>query len=191
MKESIMSKRKADRSTYSADDKQAAKKAAVLGTDKRSRLPLVVTIMACALAVILAGVFFFRGSGENPSVVASTNRVSHPVATFEDGKARYYQLKTGEGTPIKFFILKSSDGVVRAAFDACDVCWREGLGYYQEGDFMVCRNCGQRFASVKVNEIKGGCNPAPLKREVVGDQVVIKVKDILDGRQYFNLPRRS
>jgi uncharacterized membrane protein len=186
-----MSKRKVDRSTCSADEKQAAKKAAVLGTDKKSRLPLVVTILACALAVILAGVFFFRRSGETSSVNASTDTLSYPVATFEDGKARFYQLKIGEGTPIKFFVLKSSDGVVRAAFDACDVCWPAGLGYYQEGDFMVCRNCGQHFASVKVNEIRGGCNPAPLKREAVGDQVVIKVKDILEGRQYFNLPRRS
>jgi uncharacterized membrane protein len=186
-----MSKRKVDRSTCSVDEKQAAKKAAVLGTDKKSRLPLLVTFLACALVVILVGVFFFRGSAKTPSVVASTDTVSYSLATFEDGKARHYQLKTGEKTPINFFILKSSDGVIRAAFDACDVCWREGLGYHQDGDFMVCNNCGQRFASVKVNEIRGGCNPVPLKREVVGDQVVIKVKDILEGKPYFNLPRRS
>jgi len=186
-----MSKKKSDRSISSADERQAAKKAAVLGTDKKSRLPLLVTILACALVVILAGVFFFRESGETPTVVASTETVSYPVGTFEDGKARHYQLKTGEGTPINFFILKSSDGIVRAAFDACDVCWKAGLGYYQEGDVMVCRNCGQRFASVKVNEVRGGCNPAPLNREVVGDQLVIKVKDILDGKRYFDIPGRS
>jgi uncharacterized membrane protein len=186
-----MSKRRVDRRISSADEKQAAKKAAVLGTDRKSRLPLLVVISACALAVILAALFFFRGSGKTPSLVASTDTVTYPVTAFEDGKARFYKLKTNEGTSINFFILKSSDGVVRAAFDACDVCWPAGLGYYQDGDFMVCRNCGQRFASVEVNEIKGGCNPAPLKREVVGGQVVIKVKDILEGRQYFNLPERS
>jgi uncharacterized membrane protein len=186
-----MSKRKFDKKSYSADEKQAAKKAAVLGTDKKSRLPLLVTFLACALAAVLVGVFFFRGSEKAPSVTASTDTVSYPLVTFADGKARYYQLKTGDPTPIKFFILKSSDGVIRAALDACDVCWREGLGYHQEGDFMVCNNCGQRFASVKVNEIKGGCNPVPLNREVVGDQVVIKVKDLIDGKPYFNLPKRS
>ncbi len=186
-----MSKRTVDRSTCSAEEKQAAKKAAVLRTDKKSRLPLVATILACAIVVVVAGVFLFRRTAETSSLDASSGTLSYPVATFEDGKARYYQMKTSEGTPIKFFILKSSDGVTRAAFDACDVCWRAGLGYYQEGDFMICRNCGQHFASVKVNEIKGGCNPAPLKREVVGDQVVINVKDILEGRQYFNLPGRS
>ncbi|MCJ7593361.1 MAG: DUF2318 domain-containing protein [Desulfobacterales bacterium] len=186
-----MSKKKSDRSTSSADERQAAKKAAVLGTEKKNRLPLLITILACAVVFILAGVFFFRGSGETASVVASTDTVSYPVGTFEDGKARHYQLKPGEGTPVKFFILKSSDGVIRAAFDACDVCWKAGLGYYQEGDVMVCKNCGQRFASVKVNEVRGGCNPAPLNREIVGDQLVIKVKDILDGKRYFDIPGRS
>lgn len=187
-----MSKTKSKRSTSGSDERRAAKRAAVLGTDKRSRLPLLVTALACALIVILASVFFFRGSGkETSSVVASGETVTYPAATFEDGKARHYQLKTGRGTPIDFFILKSSDGVIRAAFDACDVCWQAGLGYTQDGDQMVCRNCGQRFASVKVNEVRGGCNPVPLDRRVVGDQVVIKVKDILDGKRFFDIPGRS
>jgi len=186
-----MSKKKVDKSQCAADEKQAAKKAAVLGTDRTSYLPLLVTVVVCALVATLAGVFFFRDSRENPSVVASTDTVSYHVGTFEDGKVRHYQFKTGEGTSINFFILKSSDGVLRAAFDACDVCWRAGLGYYQEGDFMVCRNCGQRFASIKVNEIRGGCNPAPLNRQVAGDQLVIKVKDILEGQRYFNFSRSN
>ncbi|MFH1124737.1 MAG: DUF2318 domain-containing protein [Pseudomonadota bacterium] len=186
-----MSNKKSEPSKLSSENRQAGKKAAVLGADKKSRLPLLITIFACAVVVILAGIFFFRESEETPTVVASTETVTYPVATFEDGKARHYQLKPGEGTPVKFFILKSSDGVIRAAFDACDVCWKAGLGYYQEGDVMVCRNCGQRFASVKVNEVRGGCNPAPLNREIVGDQLVIKVKDIIEGKQYFNSSRRS
>jgi uncharacterized membrane protein len=66
------------------------------------------------------------------------------------------------------------------------VCWPANKGYFQEGDFMVCRNCGRRFASVKVNEVKGGCNPAPLRRAVNNNQVVLRVADILEGRPYFN-----
>jgi uncharacterized membrane protein len=55
---------------------------------------------------------------------------------------------------------------------------------------MVCNNCGQRFPSVKINEIKGGCNPAPLNRKVVGDKLVIKVADIIEGGDlYFNFSR--
>ena len=92
---------------------------------------------------------------------------------------------------IRYFILKSSDGIIRAAFDACDVCWPAGKGYYQDGDYMVCRNCGRRFASVLVNEVQGGCNPAPLNRSIQNDKVVIQIKDIQEGRQYFKLDGKA
>ena len=101
-----------------------------------------------------------------------------PVAGINDGKAHHFQVKADDGTMVTFFVLKSADGVIRAAIDACDVCYRSGLGYYQEGDNMVCKNCGQKFASNKINVIKGGCNPAPLNRSIVGDNLVINMKDI-------------
>jgi uncharacterized membrane protein len=56
---------------------------------------------------------------------------------------------------------------------------------------MVCRNCGRRFASVKINEVKGGCNPAPLKRAIEGDRLVLQVTDILDGRTYFHFKGKA
>ena len=55
---------------------------------------------------------------------------------------------------------------------------------------MVCRNCGRRFESIMVNEVKGGCNPAPLKRELEGQNLVININDILKGKQYFNFSGR-
>jgi len=116
--------------------------------------------------------------------------VTYPVKQFADGKARHFTYRTPDGITIKYFIVRSSDGVIRAAFDACDVCWPSGKGYYQEGDYMVCRNCGKRFVSVKVNEEKGGCNPAPLRRTVQDDQVILEVNDILEGRSYFDFSQR-
>jgi uncharacterized membrane protein len=177
-------------------DKNAAKKAAVLGTEKKSRTPLLAAI---ALVVLIAGgliVYATLGSQVRSATVATPDTasklaatdadiVTYPAADFEDGKARFFKHSAGNLT-IPYFILKSSDGVIRAAFDACDVCWPAGKGYYQEGDFMVCRNCGRRFASVSVNEIQGGCNPAPLVRQVKGNQVVIRIEDILAGKNYFN-----
>jgi len=40
-----------------------------------------------------------------------------------------------------------------------------------------------------VNEVKGGCNPAPLERQVQGDKVLLKVADILTGKTYFDFSR--
>ena len=171
-------------------EKMAAKKAAVLGTDKKYTKPLLIAAIGAVLLAAGAAIYVTRG-GEPVTATASeplastSTLVSFPVSLFEDGKARHFEHADGNLT-IKYFILKSSDGVIRAAFDACDVCWPAGQGYYQDGDHMVCRNCGRRFASVLVNEVKGGCNPAPLNRRVENGKLIIHLKDIQQGRQYFN-----
>jgi len=174
----------------SMNDLRSEKKARVLGSaEKKNRLPWI--LVAAAVMIAAAAVFLLQTPGANryAAVEAGGSQgagaVTFPVATFDDGRARHYEFSQG-GLTIRYFILKSSDGVIRAAFDACDVCWQAGKGYYQDGDVMVCRNCGRRFASVLVNEVKGGCNPAPLRRSIQGGQVVIQVQDILQGRGYFN-----
>ena len=118
---------------------------------------------------------------------ASATQFTYPEKTFDKGKAQFFTYKTGDGVTIRYFIIKSSDGVIRAAFDACDVCWQENKGYAQNGDFMVCKNCGRKFPSARVNEVQGGCNPAPLVRKMENGNLVIQVADLLQGKRFFNL----
>ena len=172
-------------------DINEAKKAMVLGNAKPNRLPLIAIAIGIILVAVVA-VYFMIGqnskeataNAKGPRIVNGT-AVVFPAAMFSDGKARHFEYVDGNRT-IRYFILKSSDGVIRAAFDACDVCWPAGKGYYQDGNTMVCRNCGRRFESVLVNEVKGGCNPAPLKRQLNEDKLVIQIEDIQEGGQYFN-----
>lgn len=138
---------------------------------------LPLTLLACDTGASSAG---------GPALlkpVAGEIRV--PLADIDDGKAHHYQAKADDGTLVTFFLVKSKDGVVRAAVDACDVCYKEGKGYHQEGEFMVCENCGQKFASTRINEVKGGCNPAPLERTIKGDQLVISLKEINANAWYM------
>jgi uncharacterized membrane protein len=172
-------------------EKRQAKKDVVLGTEKKGRLPLIVAIV-CSVLIVGGGIYYASYDRQETAPVTASfssentsTQVTLPASLFADGKARHFEHVAGDFR-IKYFVLKSSDGIIRAAFDACDVCWPAGKGYYQEGDHMVCRNCGRRFASVLVNEVKGGCNPAPLNRKVENGKVIIEVKDIVDGRQYFN-----
>jgi uncharacterized membrane protein len=142
--------------------------------------------MSVAAGILaLAGILFFLLAAKATAAENPATEVVYPVKDFQNGDARFYSHPAGNGVTIKYFILKSSDGVIRAAFDACDVCFEAGKGYEQKGDFMVCKNCGRRFASVRINEVQGGCNPAPITREIKGDKVVLKVKNILEGKQYF------
>lgn len=140
---------------------------------------------AFAGILALAGIIFFLSGVKGAAAAKPAADVVYPVKDFQNGNARFYSYPAGNGVTIKYFIVKSSDGVIRAAFDACDVCFEARRGYEQKGGFMVCKNCGRRFASVRINVVEGGCNPGPLKREIKGDKLVIKVKDILEGKQYF------
>ena len=144
------------------------------------RVILFVAGLLTLVGMVLSLSKIKEADAANPAV-----EVIYPVKAFQNGDARFYSYPAGNGITVKYFILKSSDGVIRAAFDACDVCWREGKGYEQKGDSLICRNCGRRFASVRINEVQGGCNPAPLARSIRGESVVFQVKDILEGGKYF------
>ena len=145
-----------------------------------------------AIVILISGLMFpaadgqtaFGLFGSHKKAKSVDGQVRIPVIDVNDGKAHYYQYKE-KGNVVKFFVVKSKDGVIRAAFDACDVCFSAKKGYTQDGDYMICNNCGRRFHSNRINVEKGGCNPAPLNRQVVGDSVIIAVKDILPGGRFF------
>lgn len=150
------------------------------------KFKLLSTMLAAfVLTITLAGPgHALFGFDRYDSIEAKDGIVTIPVADVNDGEAHYYVFKEN-GFEVKFFLLKSNDGVIRAAFDACDVCFREKKGYDQDGEFMVCNNCGMRFHSSRINEVKGGCNPSPLNRVYDDKTITIKVKDIMSGRGYF------
>jgi hypothetical protein len=125
-----------------------------------------------------------HGHDPYPLVVADDREVRLPLSMFDDRKAHHYTYMH-DGRPIEFFVLKSQDGVVRVAFNACDVCFESRRGYTQDGDEMICNNCGRRFPADQINVVHGGCNPSPLDRTVQGDTLVITVEDIITGLDYF------
>ena len=125
-----------------------------------------------------------QGHDPYPLAVAEDGALQFPLSAFDDYAAHHYTYMH-EGRPIEFFVLKSKDGVVRAAFNACDVCYLSKKGYTQEGDVMICNNCGRRFPADQINVVHGGCNPSPLDRSVEGDSLIIKVEDVVRGQEYF------
>ena len=164
-------------------------------------LPAILVVGCLVALAVVGGALFFSSrpssaATDAPTGVATSGHDPYPVVAAEDGvvrlslsvfdddKAHYYTYMQ-EGRPIELFALKSKDGVVRAAFNACDVCFQAKRGYRQEGDVMVCNNCGRRFPSEQINVVQGGCNPAPLQRSVEGGDLVIRVEDIAAGQGYF------
>ena len=147
---------------------------------------LLRTFLLTTLVLATAGTAhaFLGLFSQNQGVTAENGLVRIPLSRISDGKAHHFIFED-QGVELKFFVLKSSDGVVRAAFDACDVCYREKKGYSQDKDFMVCNNCGMRFHSARINEVEGGCNPSPLAREIDADALVITASDLIAGKRFF------
>lgn len=114
---------------------------------------------------------------------AADDAVKIPLKDVSDS-AKFYKLDV-DGTTVKYFVLKAPDGTVRSALDACDVCFPEKKGYKQQGEFMICTNCGQKFHVSRVGMVKGGCNPHPLTNKVEGSDVVILKSDLALGVKYF------
>ena len=76
--------------------------------------------------------------------------------------AKFYPVEI-DGTKLEVIAVKAPDGTIRTAFNTCQVCYSSGRGYYkQEGNVLVCQNCGNRFGMDQVEVLSGGCNPVPI-----------------------------
>ena len=152
---------------------------------KKFLAPVIVAIVA--LAAVGGWFLFGQSTVGGPELVSAgqDGKIRFNAPDFNDGKARFYRFKGQTGT-VDFFVVRSHDGVLRSAFDTCDVCYKARKGYRQEGDDMVCNNCDQRFRTDMVNVVKGGCNPAPLQRQLIGETLVLSTNDIEKGAWYFS-----
>lgn len=148
------------------------------------RIVAAVTGMAMVAVVLVAAASAFS-LGKYESVKAQNGAVVLALSKLSDGKAHYYRFEDG-GKEIAFFAVKAADGSYKAAFDACDACYRSKKGYEQQGDKMNCKNCNQKFAIAKLGpNATGGCNPGYLPSKVSGANMTIKVDDIKGGAKYF------
>lgn len=96
-------------------------------------------------------------------------------------KARFYPADIN-GTKLEVIAVKAPDGTIRTAFNTCQVCYSSGKGYYkQQGNKLVCQNCGNTFGMGDVEVTKGGCNPVPITDDykTVNKKNITISKDIL------------
>lgn len=157
---------------------------------KGMAIMVAVVLLAGIGSLAYSGVFsdLFKKlpseSAKAAGVVETADAMRIPLKSLDLGEALFLSLEA-EGRPLYYFALKSPDGAYRAALDACDVCYRTNRGYRQELDQLVCNNCGRKFASDKIGEVKGGCNPHPLAWGIEGRYLVIRKADIVAGKEYF------
>jgi len=103
-------------------------------------------------------------------------------------EAKFYPYKAGD-TYMEVFAVKASDGSIRTALNTCQVCFDSGRGYYkQQGNKVVCQNCGNVFGVDDIEVIKGGCNPVPVMQENKtedGEYITIKKEFLAANKELF------
>ena len=180
------------------------KKARVLAGEQKSQKTAI--IIGAAIVLVVAGWLVYGNTSrarsiDRPMMGGKTNRegnanlqytalkaengeVQVPLNALQGSAASYFVYNAG-GKDIKFFALKATDGTVRVALDACQACYHAKLGYRQNGDTLVCNNCGMGFKSTDVGHVTGGCSPIPLKNSQDGKTLVVRTKDLEEGVKYF------
>lgn len=133
----------------------------------------------------LSEIEFIGENGEEVSLI--DGQLELDVKIFDDNLVHHYHTKLLNEKIIYFFVVKDKSGIYRAAANACQVCFDARMGFRQEGDFMVCNTCGNKYPLEKIATEKGGCNPGPINPnlEVKDGKVFIEQSDLEQVAEIF------
>ncbi|OCG45293.1 hypothetical protein A9G35_06565 [Gilliamella sp. Choc5-1] len=83
---------------------------------------------------------------------------------------------------VRFIVIKKSENAYGVGFDACDICGASG--YYQRGNQVVCILCDV-VMNIATIGFSGGCNPVPLKYEIIDGNMVIRPANLEAEKNRF------
>lgn len=137
------------------------KRAQGKGFRKKWIVPTVAGIICIAVVLGFAARPGSKTESAGKSDTAVNIDIVIPISEVSE-TAKFYSARIND-TNLEVLAVKAPDGSIRTAFNTCQICYSSGRGYYkQEGDVLVCQNCGNRFAMSQVEIESGGCNPVPI-----------------------------
>ena len=115
-------------------------------------LALALVLSACGSSEKASGSFQDAELDDNGDIVIREADISTD-ATFIN-----YDV---DGVTVQFIAVQDSGGVVRLGYNTCQSCSPSPRAYFaQDGDRLVCQNCGLSFTAENVGAGGYGCNPA-------------------------------
>lgn len=164
-------------------------------SQKNLSLGKILAMAILAVAVVVIAIIFITNSLSGSKSTTSndiTAGATKTTNTIKDSdlviktsevtdKAKFYPVEVN-GAKLEVIAVKAPDNTIRTAFNTCQVCYSSGRGYYvQQGDALVCQNCGNQFGMGDVEVTKGGCNPVPITDEnkTVDDKNITITKEFL------------
>ena len=168
------------------DARQAKREQFVQPRKNRWAVPGVLAALAVVAGLGAFVVFRPQENGDAPPAApapaitasATGGDIRIPLAELSGGQAKFYDHAAAGGKRVRLFAVRDTDGTYRAALDACEICYHARKGYAQRGGEMLCRQCGNSYAPVLIDESPGGCHPIRLERRVAGEHLVIAAADV-------------
>lgn len=144
---------------------------------KKKSNKILYSVIGIAAALVVSVILLLSGQKGSDTAKAGNDTVptaNSPTAAAAQAEdiiiqkneitetATFIPYKAGN-TYMEVIAVKAPDGTIRTAFNTCQVCFDSGRGYYiQQGNVLVCQNCGNRFKISQVEKEKNGCNPVPI-----------------------------
>lgn len=145
-----------------------------LRKDRRRSLLVFAGVAITAYTITRARYIFEKGVELSPAEPVNPNEsglIVIPLEKINDGNLHRFGYESTDSTTVRFIIIKKSENAYGVGLDACDICGASG--YYQRGDQVVCILCDV-VMNIATIGFPGGCNPVPLKFEIIDGQMVIR-----------------
>ena len=153
---------------------------------RQRRWSFAAAILCSLVVVALAADFAYARAMDAPTpaktLVAQNGQVRISLSDLTDQSLHYYTADVN-GTVIRFLVIHQTNGNYATALDACQICGR--AGYRQEGQNVICRNCGASIYAPSIGE-RGGCNPIPVKSAVENGEVVVDLSALADANAFIH-----
>jgi high-affinity iron transporter len=148
---------------------------------RQRRWSFAAAILCVAVVVSFAGDYVYGRVAAAPSpartLTAQDNLVRIPLFELTDSSLHFYTADVG-GSEIRFLVIHKLNGDYAVALDACQICGT--AGYRQEGQSVICRNCGAAIYIPSIGQ-SGGCNPISVKSRVEGGEVIVDLSALGDA----------
>lgn len=154
--------------------------------------PMRNILITAAIAIfLLTGILVSNGLRDSSDNSGNDIVINKSEIT---GTVKFIPTKVGR-TSMEIIAVKASDDTIRTAFNTCQVCNGSAKAYYkQDGEMIVCQNCGNRFSTDLVGFERGGCNPIPILKEDKtdnGDTITISQEFLAKNKGLFTYNWKS
>lgn len=154
---------------------------------RRSQLNRYGAVASACLVLVVVGIVYAHELVPKTvpppiPVLRDGDEVVIPVKDLEDGTLQRLGFLS-QGRMVRFLAMKTDDGKIRTALDACEICG--SFGYVQEDANLLCLNCAAGINPLTL-DVGGGCNPVPLASEVSEGQVRVAVSILERASSMFD-----